>query len=267
MAGLSNYAYRQLIRRLGGVGLPATEMIGRSFPADLTGVCHSLEPTAPGRQADLAPGCRAAKTGPIAARTAVGGQAGAAAAGGADLGQRPRYARGRGPPVGRGVPAERDRSELRLPVAHGGEKAESGSYLLRDPERIGRIVSRMAAACLPVPVTAKIRTGCTRDTINAIDVAQAIEGAGGAAVTVHGRTAEDLFRGSADWEEIARLKQRLGPDSADRQWRPVHCGRRGAGLRPLWRQRRDDRPRRARPALALPPGGRGAAGLAGAAGI
>ena len=67
----------------------------------------------------------------------------------------------------------------------------------------------MAAACRPVPVTAKIRTGCTRDTINAIDVAQAIEGAGGAAVTVHGRTAEDLFRGAADWEQIARIKQHL----------------------------------------------------------
>ena len=42
-------------------------------------------------------------------------------------------------------------------------------------------------------MTAKIRLGCTRDTINAIDVAQAVEAAGGAAVTVHGRTAEDCF--------------------------------------------------------------------------
>ena len=51
--------------------------------------------------------------------------------------------------------------------------------------------------------------GLTRDTINAIDVAQAVEAAGGAAVTVHGRTAEDLFRGSADWDEIARIKPHL----------------------------------------------------------
>ena len=89
------------------------------------------------------------------------------------------------------------------------EKAESGSYLLRYPDRIGQIVARVAAACAPTPVTAKIRLGCTRDTINAIDVAQAIESAGGAAVTVHGRTAADLFRGSADWEEIARIKPHL----------------------------------------------------------
>ena len=40
-------------------------------------------------------------------------------------------------------------------------------------------------------------------------MAQAIESAGGAAVTVHGRTAEDLFRGTADWDEIARIKPHL----------------------------------------------------------
>ncbi len=74
---------------------------------------------------------------------------------------------------------------------------------------MGEIVGRVAAACRPVPVTAKIRLGATRDTINAIDVAQAIEAAGGAAVTVHGRTAADLFRGSADWDEIARIKPHL----------------------------------------------------------
>jgi tRNA-dihydrouridine synthase B len=59
-------------------------------------------------------------------------------------------------------------------------------------------------------VTAKLRLGLTRDTINAIDVAQAVEAGGGAAVTVHGRTAEDLFRGCADWQEIARIKPHLG---------------------------------------------------------
>ena len=49
-------------------------------------------------------------------------------------------------------------------------------------------------------MTAKIRLGCTRDTINAIDVAQVVEAAGGAALTVHGRTAQDFFTGSADWD-------------------------------------------------------------------
>ncbi len=96
------------------------------------------------------------------------------------------------------------------PVRDVSQKAQSGSYLLRYPDRVGQIVAQVAAACRPVPVTAKIRLGATRDAINAIDVAQAVEAAGGAAVTVHGRTAEDLFRGTADWDEIARIKPHLG---------------------------------------------------------
>ncbi|HEY1065074.1 MAG TPA: tRNA-dihydrouridine synthase, partial [Pirellulales bacterium] len=87
--------------------------------------------------------------------------------------------------------------------------AESGSYLLRDPERIGRIVERMVAACAPTPVTAKIRLGCTRDKITAIDVAQAIEGAGAAAMTCHGRVASDFFTGNADWNKISAIKPHL----------------------------------------------------------
>ena len=89
------------------------------------------------------------------------------------------------------------------------EKAHSGSYLLRYPDRVGQIVAAVAMACAPTPVTAKIRLGACRDTINACDVAQAVEDAGGAALTVHGRTAADMFRGSADWEEISRIKPYL----------------------------------------------------------
>jgi tRNA-dihydrouridine synthase B len=92
------------------------------------------------------------------------------------------------------------------PVTGITENAKSGSYLLRDPERIGAIVARVVAACHPTPVTAKIRLGCTRAMLSAADVAQAVEGAGGAALTVHGRTAQEMFRGQADWDEIAKLK-------------------------------------------------------------
>ena len=95
------------------------------------------------------------------------------------------------------------------PVKDVSEKAKSGSYLLRHPDRVGAIVARVVRACHPTPVTAKIRLGCTRDTINAVDVAQAVEGAGGAAVTVHGRTASEMFRGQADWDEIAAIRPHL----------------------------------------------------------
>ncbi len=49
------------------------------------------------------------------------------------------------------------------PVKQVTEKAHSGSYLLRDPERMGQIIERVVAACAPTPVTAKIRLGCTRE--------------------------------------------------------------------------------------------------------
>jgi len=95
------------------------------------------------------------------------------------------------------------------PVRQVTEKAHSGSYLLRHPDRMGAIIQRVVAACAPVPVTAKIRLGCTRDSINAIDVARVVEAAGAAALTVHGRTAADYFKGSADWERIAAIKPHL----------------------------------------------------------
>ena len=47
------------------------------------------------------------------------------------------------------------------------------------------------------PVTAKIRLGCTRNSMNAIEIAQVVEESGASALTVHGRTAEDYFKGSA----------------------------------------------------------------------
>src|SRR5262249_30405521 len=89
------------------------------------------------------------------------------------------------------------------------QRAHSGSYLLRDPQRVGRIVERVANACRPTPVTAKIRLGCTRDTINAIDVATTIEAAGAAALTVHGRTAQDVFKCHAICARMAEIKPHL----------------------------------------------------------
>jgi tRNA-dihydrouridine synthase B len=95
------------------------------------------------------------------------------------------------------------------PVRDVTEKAHSGSYLLRYPDRMAAIIERVVAACAPTPVTAKIRLGCTRDRINAIEVAKVVESAGAAALTVHGRTAQDYFKGAADWERISQIKPHL----------------------------------------------------------
>jgi tRNA-dihydrouridine synthase B len=185
MAGFTNYAYRQMVRQLGGVGLPATEMVSaRGFlhiearshelPDRLWGVLDEPRPLAV-QIWDNDPGTLAA----VGARLAHEFRVSVV-----DI-------------------------NFGCPVKDVSEKARSGSYLLGDPERVGRIVARVAEACRPTPVTAKIRLGRTRDTINAIDVVQAIESAGAAAVTVHGRTAQDMFRGTADWENIAQLKAHL----------------------------------------------------------
>jgi nifR3 family TIM-barrel protein len=58
-----------------------------------------------------------------------------------------------------------------------------------------------------VPVTAKMRLGWDAQSINAPELARALEGVGVAAVTVHGRTRCQGYAGDADWAEIARVKE------------------------------------------------------------
>jgi tRNA-dihydrouridine synthase B len=62
-------------------------------------------------------------------------------------------------------------------------------------------------ACDGVPVTAKIRLGCSDSCRTAIEVAQRIEEAGASCLTVHGRVASQFFGGRADWEAIAEVKR------------------------------------------------------------
>jgi tRNA-dihydrouridine synthase B len=95
------------------------------------------------------------------------------------------------------------------PVRKISERSHSGSYLLRDPLRVGQIVSRVVKACAPVPVTAKIRLGCTHECVTAKEVARIIEDSGAAALTVHGRVAADFFKGNANWEKISEIKSVL----------------------------------------------------------
>jgi tRNA-dihydrouridine synthase B len=185
MAGYTNYAFRQIVREFGGAGLLATEMVNAKgfvwlaeheaeHPDRLWGVAEEPRPLAV-QIWDNDPETLAK--------------------------------------VGARLAHEYKVSVVDInfgcPVRDVVQKAHSGSYLLREPNRIGAIVEWVVAACHPIPVTAKIRLGCTREKITAIDVAQAVEGAGAAALTVHGRTAADMFRGSADWDRIAALKPHL----------------------------------------------------------
>ncbi len=82
----------------------------------------------------------------------------------------------------------------------------SGAALLRDPAKIGRIFNRLSRA-LSVPVTGKIRLGWDENSLNYLHVAQVMQDNGAALIAVHGRTKEQAYKGAANWDAIAEIKQ------------------------------------------------------------
>jgi tRNA-dihydrouridine synthase B len=84
-------------------------------------------------------------------------------------------------------------------------KAWAGSALLDDEALVGRILDAVVAA-VAVPVTLKIRTGPTDARRNGVAIARIAEQAGVAALAVHGRTREQRFRGEAEYETIAAIR-------------------------------------------------------------
>lgn len=81
-----------------------------------------------------------------------------------------------------------------------------GSALMREPELCRRIVAAVAGA-VDVPVTVKIRKGYSRQEVNAVEVALACEAGGAAAITVHGRTRDQMYAPPVDWDIIREVKR------------------------------------------------------------
>ena len=81
-----------------------------------------------------------------------------------------------------------------------------GSYLMKDPDLVVRLVSAVAKAS-PLPVTVKIRAGYDEKSINACEVAQAAQAGGASLICIHGRTKTQMYSGKADREIIARVKE------------------------------------------------------------
>ncbi len=85
-------------------------------------------------------------------------------------------------------------------------KDGSGSGMLKNPALIGEMLTEMVAA-VSIPVTVKIRTGWDEDSIVAPLITQIAEQAGAQAITIHGRTREQSYRGFANWDHIKTCKQ------------------------------------------------------------
>lgn len=83
-------------------------------------------------------------------------------------------------------------------------KNGDGSALMKNIPLAAAVIRAMVKA-VHTPVTVKMRLGWSRDTLKAVELAQAAEEAGAAAITVHGRTREDFYTGKADWKEIQKV--------------------------------------------------------------
>ncbi len=174
MAGLTDTAFRRLVKRHGGCGLVVTEMV--SSEGLVRGIDRTLE------YAEFTEEER-----PIAVQI-FGGDPGKMALAaqvverlGADVVD-----------VNMGCPVPK--------VAKG----QAGCSLMRDPERAAAIVRAMAQA-VAIPVTVKMRAGWDDREMTAPDLAQRLERAGASALAVHGRTAAQAYSGRADWAVIERV--------------------------------------------------------------
>ena len=85
-------------------------------------------------------------------------------------------------------------------------KNGDGSALMKDPEKAARIAEAVVRA-VKVPVTAKMRRGWDKGSINAVELAKMLEQVGVSAVAVHGRTRMQMYGGEADWNTIRDVKQ------------------------------------------------------------
>ncbi len=174
MAGLTDTAFRRLVKRHGGCGLVVTEMV--SSEGLVRGIDRTLE------YAEFTEEER-----PVAVQI-FGGDPGKMAVA-AQVVER--------------IGADAVDINMGCPVPKVARN-RAGCSQMRDPERAAAIVQAMARA-VSIPVTVKMRTGWDDRETNAPELARRLEHAGASAITVHGRTAAQAYSGRADWELIGRV--------------------------------------------------------------
>jgi tRNA-dihydrouridine synthase B len=176
MAGMTDTAFRRLLKRLGGCGLVVTEMVSAE------GLVRGIDRT-------LAYAEFTEEERPVAVQI-FGGDADTMA---------------RAAQIVEALGADVVDVNMGCPVPKIA-KHSAGCSLMRDPGRAEAIVRAMARA-VRIPVTVKMRAGWDERSVNAPELARRLEGAGAAAVAVHGRTAAQAYTGRADWSLIARVAE------------------------------------------------------------
>jgi nifR3 family TIM-barrel protein len=174
MAGMTDTAFRRLVKRHGGCGLVVSEMV--SSEGLVRGIDRTLE------YAEYTEAER-----PVSIQIFGGDPARMA-----DAAQ-----------IVEGMGADVVDVNMGCPVPKIS-KHNAGCSLMRDPAHAAAIVGAMAKA-VRIPVTVKMRAGWNEDEINAPTVARLVADAGAAALTVHGRTARQAYSGSSDWSLIERV--------------------------------------------------------------
>ena len=178
MAGMTDTAFRRLVKRHGGCGLVVTEMV--SSEGLIRGIDRTLE------YAEYTEEER-----PISIQIFGGDPAKMAAAA----------------TVVEGMGADIVDVNMGCPVPKIARHS-AGCSLMREPAQAQAIVAAMARA-VKIPVTVKMRAGWSDGERNAPTLAKMAEDAGAAAVAVHGRTAAQSYSGTADWDIVAEIADRL----------------------------------------------------------
>jgi tRNA-dihydrouridine synthase B len=178
MAGMTDTAFRRLVKRRGGCGLVVTEMV--SAEGLVRGIDRTLE------YADYTEEER-----PISIQIFGGDPAKMAAAA----------------QIVEGMGADIVDVNMGCPVPKIA-KHNAGCSLMREPEHAASLVSAMTKA-VKIPVTVKMRAGWNDGERNAPTLARMVQDAGASAIAVHGRTAAQSYSGSADWDLVAGIAAAL----------------------------------------------------------
>ena len=178
MAGMTDTAFRRLVKRHGGCGLVVTEMV--SSEGLVRGIDRTLE------YAEYTDEER-----PISIQI-FGGEPDKMAA---------------AAQVVEGMGADIVDVNMGCPVPKIA-KHNAGCSLMREPAHAAAVIAAMTKA-VRIPVTVKMRAGWNDEERNAPTLARMVQDAGASAIAVHGRTAAQSYSGSADWDLVARIASEL----------------------------------------------------------